>query len=141
MALISMKGYELEKSQKGALSLLFINQQTTNMYLYKAKIMTVYDGDTVTALVDLGFHVQKTIKVRLFGIDTPEIRGIERPEGLDAKKRLAELIEGKEVIVKTFKDKQEKYGRWLGIIFLPDDQLKSINDILVEEGFAKEYSE
>lgn len=111
------------------------------MYLYKAKIISVYDGDTVTALVDLGFHVQKEIKVRLFGIDTPEVRGHERPEGLLAKEKLVELIGDQQVIIQTFKDKQEKYGRWLGVIFLPDDSTKSVNDMLVEQGYATEYSE
>lgn len=109
------------------------------MYLYKAKILSVYDGDTVTALVDLGFHIQIEIKVRLFGINTAEVRGEERAQGLLAKARVVELVLGKEVVIKTFKDKQEKYGRWLGVIFLPDNLNKSINDMLVEEAFAIPY--
>lgn len=108
------------------------------MYEYKATITDVYDGDTVTALVDLGFFVKAEIKIRLYGIDTPEIRGEEREQGLLSKIRVEELILNKEVTIKTYKDKQEKYGRWLADIYLPYDT-KSINTILIEEGLAKRY--
>ena len=45
------------------------------MYQYKAKVIDVYDGDTITAMVDLGFYHFQQMKFRLYGIDTPEIRG------------------------------------------------------------------
>ena len=45
------------------------------MYTYRAKIIGVYDGDTITALVELGFNVTIELKLRLYGIDTPEVRG------------------------------------------------------------------
>lgn len=108
------------------------------MYEYKAIVTSVYDGDTLTALVDLGFHTKLTIKVRLYGIDTPELRGDNREEGLTSKKRLEELVLNKEVILKTYKDKQEKFGRWLADVFV-EENTKSINDILIEEGLAKKY--
>jgi micrococcal nuclease len=104
-------------------------------YTYKAKIISVYDGDTITALVDLGFRINFEIKIRLLGIDTPELRGASRPEGLIAKKRVEELILGKEIILKTQRDKQEKYGRWLGEIYIPGEEL-SVNQRLVNEGLA-----
>jgi len=50
-----------------------------NLYHYKAHITKVYDGDTVTADIHLGFNmVMRKQKLRLLGIDTPEIRGEER---------------------------------------------------------------
>lgn len=109
------------------------------MYQYKALIVDVYDGDTVTAIVELGFFVKAQIKIRLYGIDTPEIRGEEREAGLLSKIRLEELILNKNVIIKTYKDKQEKYGRWLADIYLLNDETKSVNTILLEEGLAKKY--
>lgn len=108
------------------------------MYTYKAKITEVYDGDTVTALVDLGFRISFEIKIRLLGIDTPELRGDERPQGLAARDRLRELVLGKEVILKTERDRQEKFGRWLGELFFPDDD-QSVNQKLLQEGFGKKY--
>jgi micrococcal nuclease len=108
------------------------------MYTYRAKITDVYDGDSVTALVDLGFRIQFEIKVRLSGIYTPEIRGEERLEGLISKKRVVDLILQKDVILKTQRDKTEKYGRWLGEIFLPGEEI-SINQLLLNEGLAKPF--
>lgn len=110
------------------------------MYTYKARIIDVYDGDTVTAIVDLGLFISTEIKVRLKGINTPEIRGEERNAGLISKKRLEELILNKEVMLFTYKDKKEKYGRWLGTIY-PLDSSKSVNEILLEEGLAVPYME
>jgi micrococcal nuclease len=106
------------------------------MYEYKATIKDVYDGDTVTAIVDLGFHNQTTIKVRLHGINTPELEKTTREAGIKSRDRLRELILGKEVVIKTFKDKQEKFGRWLGEIYLPGNLELSVNQILLNEGLA-----
>jgi len=108
------------------------------MYTYKAKIISVYDGDTVTALVDLGFRINFEMKIRLTGIDAPELRGIEKPQGLISRDRLRELILNKEVILHTERDKQEKFGRWLGTIFLPKEKI-SVNEMLIKEGLANPY--
>lgn len=110
------------------------------MYTYKAHIVDVYDGDTVTAIVDLGFHVSKQIKVRLKDIDAPELRGNERSAGLVSKARLEELVLNKDVLLITFKDKQEKYGRWLGEIFTADSP-DTVNSILLNEGLAILYKQ
>jgi len=108
------------------------------MYTYKAYVTDVYDGDTVTATVDLGFHTSVQVKIRLKDIDAPELRGEERNKGLLSKIRLEELILNKEVIVKTYKDKQEKYGRWLGEIYLPNNDTP-VNKMLLDEGLAVKY--
>jgi len=106
------------------------------MYHYKAHIKAVYDGDTVTAVVDLGFLHYQEMKLRLFGIDTPELRGEEREEGLVVRDILRGLILDKEVEIHSYKDKQGKYGRYLATIFL-DGQ--NINQWLVDEGHAEVY--
>lgn len=106
------------------------------MYIYSAKIIDVHDGDTVTAIVDLGFRIQTEIKIRLYGINTPEITGASREEGLKSKQRVVGLIMGKNVILKTYKDKQEKFGRWLADIYINEKSTKSINQTLIEEGLA-----
>ena len=52
------------------------------LFTYKTIIHRVYDGDMVTANIDLGFHTWLTgEKLRLCRINTPEIRGPERPQG------------------------------------------------------------
>jgi micrococcal nuclease len=106
-------------------------------YVYNATIDSIYDGDTITVTLALGFGIElKKQKIRLLGIDTPEIRGGEREEGLKSKARLVELIEGKEITLVTHKDKTGKYGRWLGTIYVNET---NINEQLIQEGFARPY--
>ncbi len=109
-----------------------------NPYHYNAYIIKVYDGDTVTAIVDCGFSIKLKIRVRLYGINTPEVRGKERPEGLKSRDYLRGLILNKDIILETIKDKKGKYGRYIGIIHLDG---KNINELLVENKYAvkKDY--
>lgn len=106
------------------------------MYQYKAKIIGVYDGDTVTAMVDLGFYHYQQMKFRLYGINTPEVRGEEREQGLIVRDIVRAMILDKEVVINSFKDKQEKYGRYLANIIIDDVDL---NIWLVQNGHAVEY--
>jgi len=109
-----------------------------NLYYYSAKIIKVYDADTVTAIVDCGFSIKLKIRVRLHGINAPEVRGKERPEGLKSRDYLRSLILNKNVIIETIKDKKGKYGRYIGTIHLDG---KNINELLVENKYAvkKDY--
>lgn len=109
-----------------------------NLYHYRAFVDSVYDGDTITATVDLGFNVSvKKEKFRLYRINAPEVRGEEREEGLISRDWLRERILGKEVILVTKKDKKGKYGRWLADVWI--DNI-CINDEIVNKGLA-EYKE
>lgn len=105
--------------------------QSTFEYKYKAKIISVYDGDTCTAEIDLGFNITLTEKLRLHGIDAPEVRGSERRKGLISRDRLRDKILDKEVIIKTHK--KGKYGRYIVEIYLDGVY---INKWLVDEGLA-----
>lgn len=112
------------------------------MFEYRALIVSVYDGDTVRADIDIGFSIWKRNEpLRLYGINTPEVTGIQKPEGLKSKAALVELIEGKTVIIKTEKDRQEKYGRYLATIFLErgDGTILNVNQYLIEQKFAVPY--
>ena len=107
------------------------------MFEYRAFVRRVYDGDTITVDIDLGFDVlMKNQKIRLLGINAPEIRGESRKSGLVSRDFLREKISGKWVVLKTKKDKKGKYGRWLGEVFLEE---KNINNLMLSEGMAKEY--
>ena len=121
------------------------------MYVYKAKLDRIIDGDTVDAVIDLGFDVSVHKRIRLAGIDTPESRTRdleEKKRGLASKARLVEMLEGGEFILES--KEVGKYGRVLGTLFiekLTDDNLTSepqimkvnINETLVREGYAVEY--
>lgn len=108
------------------------------MYEYKALVTKVYDGDTVTVDIDLGFGFWvKKQSIRLLYIDTPEIRGEERPDGLIVRDIVAEKILNKEITLKTHKDSKGKYGRWLGEIITEDGT--NLNEWLLNEGYATPY--
>ncbi len=130
------------------------------MYQYSAIVRKVVDGDTIEIDIDLGLsswiHGEK---IRLFGIDTPEVYGIKKgsPEWEKGNQSSAfvkeHLKENVEVIIETIKDKREKYGRYLALIYIKIDQsvvsnlaevrtingFYCLNDILVAKGLAKKY--
>lgn len=113
-----------------------------NLYKYKAFVKSVYDGDSITCDLDLGWDVcLKNTKVRLFGIDTPEIRGEEREYGLVSKARVEELILNTEVILESYKDKTGKYGRYLATVwfFQEENGWRNLNELLLAEGLASPY--
>ena len=106
-------------------------------YKYSAHVVKVYDGDIITVDIDLGFGIiMKKQKIRLYGINTPEIRGEQRPEGIISRDYLSNLILDKDIMLETIKDKTGKYGRLLGIVWL---DYVNINDKLVEENLAVKY--
>ena len=111
-----------------------------HLYTYRAKIVSVYDGDTVTANIDLGFHIWiYGEKLRLARINAPEVRGKEKKAGKKSRDWLRKKILGKIIIIQTTKrkngkDKKGKYGRY--IVELYQDE-KNINDQLVKIGLAE----
>lgn len=109
-------------------------EPSCGLYQYKAAITDVYDGDTVTADIDLGFNVwRREEKLRLFGINAPEVKGAEKPRGLISRDALRDRILGKELIICTIKDRKEKFGRYLAKIY---DGETLVNDWLVSAGYA-----
>jgi len=108
------------------------------MYEYKAEVTRVIDGDTVEAVVDLGFGVSRKDKFRLAGINAPEMRGPEREAGKAAKQWLIDHLKSynNEVRIQTIKDKQGKYGRYLAELMTPTGEF-SINIAIVSFGHAK----
>ena len=105
------------------------------MYEYKAFVTKVYDGDTITVDIDLGFGVfLRAQKIRLAGIDAPEIRGTERNLGIITRDRLREMILNKEVTLKTYKDRKGKYGRWIADVYCDD---VFINERLIDEDLVE----
>jgi len=111
------------------------------MYEYNVKITSVYDGDTVTGDIDLGFGIWIfKQKFRLLGIDTPEIRTKDQEEkkrAYAARDRLRELILGKTVRIRSFG--KGKYGRWLIEIWTDEKATRSVNQMLILEDHAESY--
>jgi micrococcal nuclease len=114
------------------------------MYEYFVKNVTnVVDGDTIDVIIDLGFDILFSSRVRLAGIDTPESRTTDKAEkalGLESKEYLKKhLKDAKSVVIKTEKmDSSEKYGRILGWLYVNGDT-ESVNDKMINDGYAWGY--
>ena len=114
------------------------------MYEYFVKeVKNVVDGDTIDVVIDLGFDILFSSRVRLAGIDTPESRTtdkIEKALGLEAKEYLKkQLKDAKSVVIRTEKmNSSEKYGRILGWIYV-NGESESINNKMINDGYAWGY--
>lgn len=127
-------------------------------------VESVYDGDTITILIPIKLHIYNMIssneidstsdsnksniihfnkiRLRLYGIDTPEIKPRKDIANRDehivkakaAKDFLSNLILHK--IIKVEFLTNDKYGRPLAKIYYNDENL---NDLMIEKNFAKKY--
>lgn len=137
------------------------------MYEYRACPNRVVDGDTIDLLVDVGFYMTATLRFRVLGIDTPELRrgtAEQKVAGKAAKVRVEELM--KEALeysgpwpLRIRTEKADSFGRWLATIYIPkqvrgNDKVdgdrpllktyrvagfKSLGDVLIAEGHAEVY--
>jgi micrococcal nuclease len=111
------------------------------MYEYSAKCIRVVDGDTVDLDIDLGLDIHHQVRVRLYGINTPELHSSvpeEQAKARQARLFLMTLLGSEDLIIKTEKDKTEKYGRYLAEIFTDGDPV-SMNQKLLDAGLAVPY--
>ncbi|MEN7972334.1 MAG: thermonuclease family protein [Verrucomicrobiota bacterium] len=108
------------------------------LFHYTAQVRSVYDGDTCRVDIDLGLGIWiRNEKLRLVRINAPEMTGPDKARGTAARDFLRGLIDGKEVIVETLKDKRGKYGRYLAEIWIGQDgNWSNVNDALVAAGHA-----
>lgn len=130
------------------------------MYQYNAIIQRVVDGDTLEIAIDLGLSVWiHDEKIRLYGINTPEVYGVKKgsPEWKTGEKASdfvkSVLKEKDEIIIETIKDKKEKFGRYLAVVYAKFNtevfsgltgirnlgDYYCLNDILVAKGLAEKY--
>ena len=109
------------------------------MYNYKAELLKVVDGDTVDMNVDMGFNVRIKQRMRLYGIDTAELRDKDedkRKKALKAKDYVCELLKlNQSYEIETYKE--DKYGRLLVKIYLNEEE--TLNEMLLKIGLAEFY--
>jgi micrococcal nuclease len=108
-----------------------------------ARVTRVVDGDTViVAIADPPAGLGPVERIRLLGIDTPEMRrpgggGPERfavPAAAHARARLL----GKDVLLAFDWDLRDRYGRLLAYVYLPDGSCFDAD--MVRQGFAHAYT-
>ena len=109
------------------------------MYEYKCEVDRVVDGDTVDVIIDCGFSIFHKVRVRMYGIDTPESRTRDKDEkarGLMSKDFLVKELSKGDVVIKTKKDKKGKFGRILGELYVNDI---NINQMMIHSFHAVAY--
>ena len=115
------------------------------MYEYKCQeVKKVVDGDTLDIVLNLGFNVLHSVRIRMAGIDTPE----SRTRDLDEKARgklakaflknwLSQENEKKKIVVRTFKKTKGKFGRVIAEIWVDD---VNVNEDMIKCYHAVPYS-
>ena len=112
------------------------------MYEYKATVKRIIDGDSLVLDIDLGFYMfMNETKIRLYGLDTPEMTSEDpllRLQAVLATRYLFDNLQvGEKVTIKTVLDKREKYGRLLATVFTNDGL--NINEGLIQNKLAVSY--
>ncbi len=113
------------------------------LFFYRAEVKKVIDGDTLDVLIDIGFNIHFSARIRLYGINTPESRTSNKEEkklGLAAKEFTKKWVDDnqKVIYIKTVLDKNEKYGRVLAEVY-NESKDNCLNKSIVNAGLAREY--
>lgn len=108
---------------------LFFFLSAAEAFPFSGEVVGVLDGDTIDVLYD-----GKTERIRLNGIDAPEQ---DQDYGQQAKQLAEELAHGQQVTIET--KEQDRYGRTVGDVFLPDG--RHLNKELISAGLAWWYCE
>lgn len=135
----------MANSEKLIVRKISLEEIKNNLYTYKAHVLDVYDGDTITVAIDLGMDIYKKTKIRFYGINAPELYGSrlsdkQKAEARRSKNYVYRKISSKEIYIQTVKDKTEKYGRYLGIIWVLNEKNKDyecLNDMMLRNNLAK----
>lgn len=107
-----------------------------NDYTYNATLNRSIDGDTFIADVDLGFYATLAIRVRVAGVNTPELHGgtaETRAKALESKawtERL--LLNG--FTLKSYHD-AKSFDRWVCDVWALDGV--SLADSLISNGLGE----
>jgi len=116
--------------------------QISQIYTYKAYVEKILDGDTLWAVLDLGFKIFIRQKIRLHKLDAPPM---ETDEGVKAMTYLNNKLKPLDfIVVKTHC--RDKFDRYLADIFYLSDEQdflvvtdkgKYLNQELADKGYCK----
>ncbi len=96
---------------------------------FTATVVRVVDGDTLDVRID-----GRTERVRLIGVDTPEVYGQAEAYGAEASAFTKRRLDGREVRLELDVEERDKYGRLLAYVWVGDELF---NATLLREGYAQ----
>ena len=122
-----------------ALPLLSAEKTYGNVTLRPADVVKVYDGDTITVNIpSFPPIIGKEISVRIYGIDTPEMKGgtvREKELAIKARALVVERIsKAKEIELRNLR--RDKYFRILAEVYVDGE---SIAEVLIRENLGRAY--
>lgn len=122
------------------------------MWEYRARLDRIVDGDTIEITADTGFGGTQSMSLRFLGINTPEVKGKTREEGLKAKQFIKDWLTQAYIkaenskwplIIETVQDnksdtdKKDSFRRYLVTVYRMQDVV-SLNQALLDSGNAVE---
>jgi endonuclease YncB( thermonuclease family) len=127
---------------------LVITRDYSPLFVYKAHVKEVIDGDTLLVYIDLGFQTWSEQRLRLRGIDVSEPDDPKKKNREQSKKAIKyisdRLLKAPFIVIKTYKT--DRYGRYIADIFYhptitQKDTMATmgffLNEELVQEGLAR----
>lgn len=108
------------------------------LWVYRARAVRVVDGDTLDVVIDCGFHGYRTERLRLLGVNTPELKGETRAAGEDAKAFVQDWLAAAgdgdwPLVIRT--EQADAFGRYLAVVWAANGGA-CLNDALLAEGLA-----
>lgn len=106
-------------------------------WVFRARCERVVDGDTIDVRIDAGFHAEHIERLRLLGVNAPEMHGASADAGSAAKawveQWLAAMVGTWPLVVQTHKT--DAFGRYLAVVWRADTAA-CLNDELLAAGMA-----
>lgn len=109
-------------------------------WTWKARCCRVVDGDTIDVIIDGGFHATRIERLRLLGVNCPEMKG---QAGRPAKEFTAKWIQDAwddsawPLVLQT--EKSDAFGRYLAVVWRSNDG-RCLNDDLLMSGNAEVFT-
>lgn len=111
----------------------------TDQYFRNATVVRVKDGDTLVAMVDLGFSVWTKLTFRFYGINAPEKN---TPAGKDAKVYMVKLLpSGSKLVLEVIRSPSGKLSKTFDrYVCIPYYKGANLCELMVREGYAKRWT-
>lgn len=125
------------------LTLIFFGINNVSGSELQGLCIKVFDGDTIQVQIEKSkiLNQQSEITVRLIGVDTPEISHPLKPVqyfAQEASSLTTKMVLGKKVKLEFDFESEDKYGRVLAYVFLPDGRM--LNAEIIKQGYGFAYT-